>query len=386
MGDLSLIIEKNDVAYVACVVRGTPPANFRKLLQETLDLMMVEYAAPLADFSGDTAPFLTAVRYLQPLLLSRYAEEEKKIAFWAKAAAVVCLLAIVFGGSYVWYEKFTRHALLEKAVLSLNGHPGIIITNVIEHKDAPWEVLTFKDDLAVHPEKILEEKGFSPDLLDLKTVPFISYDSAIILRRVKNAVSPPDTVKMELTEDGTLILSGKASMAWMVHSRDAAMALPGVKRVDITKLRDPLIEQVLVLVKDINEASIEFPLGKDFPVGENLVRLEKAVDNLVQLEKIAKKSNLIVSLTVYGHADNIGSQKRNYEISLDRSKTVAALLYARGSNIPISLYGMGSQFTKEEDSSQENEVLYKGNQSSRRIEMRVSLSRAVSADDLFGNQ
>ncbi len=385
MGDMSLIIEKNDVAYIACVVRGTPPANFRSLVQESLDLMMVEYAEPLADFSGDTSPFLTAIRYLQPLLLSRYSEEEKKIPFWAKAIPVVCLIVILFGASYIWYEKYTRNALLEKAVLSLNGYPGIIITNVIEHKDAPWEVLTFKDDLAPHPKEILERKGFLPDLLDLKTVPFISYDSDIILRRVKNAISPPDTVKMELTEDGTLILSGKASMTWMVQSRDAAMSIPGVKRVDVTRLSDPLIEQVLELVKDINGASIEFPLGKDFPVGENLVRLEKAVDHLVQLEKIAHKTGLVVSLTVYGHADTIGSEKRNYEISLARSKTVAALLYAKGSSIPISLYGMGSRFNKEE-SSQSNGTLYKGNQSSRRIELHVSLSRAVSADSLFENQ
>ncbi len=383
MGDLTLIIEKNNLAYVACVVRGSPPANFRNMLQESLDLMMVEYAEPLRNFSGDTAPFLTAVRYLQPLLLSRYAEEEKKIPFWAKAVPILCLLALLLGGSYLYYEKFTRNRLLEKAVLSLNGHPGIIITNVIEHKDAPWEVLAFKDALARHPENILQEKGFSPDLLDLNTVPFISYDSAIILRRVHNAVSPPESVKMELREDGTLVFSGEASMSWMVHSRDAAMALPGVKRVDVTRLRDPLIEEVLDLVKAINGASIEFPLGKDFPVGENLARLEETVDHLVQLEKIARKSDLILSLTVYGHADTIGSEKRNYEISLARSKTIAAMLYAKGTSIPISLYGMGSKFHKE-NSQKDNGNPYAGDQSSRRIELRVSLARAVSADSLFG--
>ncbi len=123
MGDMSLIIEKNDTAYVACVVRGTPPTNFRKMLQESLELMMVEYAGPLSDFSGDTAPFLTAVRYLQPLLLSRYAQEEKRIPFWAKAVSVLCLVALLAGGGWFCYQKATRNAQLEKAVLSLNGHP-----------------------------------------------------------------------------------------------------------------------------------------------------------------------------------------------------------------------------------------------------------------------
>ncbi|PID76632.1 MAG: flagellar motor protein MotB, partial [Deltaproteobacteria bacterium] len=70
MGELLLIIEKREQAYLACVVRGTPPADLRKDLQETLDLMLVEYSVPLDEFSGDTAPFITAVRYLQPLLSS----------------------------------------------------------------------------------------------------------------------------------------------------------------------------------------------------------------------------------------------------------------------------------------------------------------------------
>ncbi len=256
---------------------------------------------------------------------------------------------------------------------------------MIKHKDAPWEVLAFKDDLAPHPDKILEEKGFSSDILNLKTVPFISYDSAIILRRVKNAVSPPDSVKMELKKDGTLVFSGKASIAWMVHSRDAAMSLPGIKRVDVTGLYDPLIEQVLELVKSINGSIIEFPLGKAMPVGEDLARLEKVVDHLAQLEKIARQSNLAVSLTVYGHADTIGTEKRNYEISQARSKTVAALLYARGASIPISLYGMGSMFSKH-PSSQDSDAAYKGDKASRRIELHVSLSRAISANNLFGKQ
>ncbi len=382
MGDTSLIIEKNDVAYVACLVRGTPPADFRGQVQDSLDLMMVEYAEALADFSGDTAPFLTAVRYLQPLLLARYAQEEKKVPFWAKIVPVLCLLGILSWGSYVWYEGFTRNALLEKAVHSLNGYPGIIVTNVIEHKDAPWEVLTFKDDLAPHPEEILQEKGFLPDLLNLKVVPFLSYNSAIILRRVENALAPPDTVTLKLKKDGTLVLSGKAPMNWIVHSRDAALSLPGVKRVDISGLYDPLLEQVLALVKEINGTSINFSLGKDVPVGEDFAKLEEVVDKLVLLEKIAKKNNLAVSLTIYGHADNIGSQKRNYEISQARTKTVAAQLYARGSSILVSLYGMGSEFSKEGAKGK----LYAGDQASRRIELRVTLSRAVSAGNLFGDR
>ncbi|PIE69009.1 MAG: hypothetical protein CSA21_04275 [Deltaproteobacteria bacterium] len=379
IGDISLIIEKNDVAYVACVVRGTLPANFRIFLQDSFDMMLVKYAKPLADFSGDTAPFVTAVRYLEPLLLSRHAEEERAIPLWAKIIPVVCLFVILCWGGYVGYTTFTRNALLKDAVLSLKGYPGIIVTNVTEHTDRPWEVLTFKDALAPQPEDILQSKGFSSALLDFKTVPFISYDVSIIVRRVKNAISPPDTVSIALNQNGTLVLSGTAPMNWILHARDVAKSLPGIKHVDVSGLYDPLLEQVMGLVENINRTCIQFPLGKAVPVGNELVKLEEAIDNLVQLENIARKNNLAVSLSIYGHADSVGSEKRNYEVSQARAKTVAAGLYARGSSILISLYGMGSTFSK----SCSLEKVHLGDQASRKIELRVSLSRAVSADSFF---
>ncbi|PIE03762.1 MAG: hypothetical protein CSA81_00590 [Acidobacteria bacterium] len=382
MGDISLIIEKNDMAYIACVVRGTPPADFRMSLQDSFDMMLVEYAEPLAGFSGDTSPFLTAVRYLQPLLLSRYTKEEKKIPFWAKSASLICLLGVLSWGGYIFHEKFTRNTAIKQAMLLLDKYPGIIVTDVTEHDDGPWEVLTFRDELAPFPEKILQKNGFSPDLLDFTTIPFISYDSSIILRRIRNVLSPPDTVTTEFKKNGTLVLTGEAPINWILHARDMARTVPGVKDVDFSALHNPLMDQAWQLIKDINGAYVLFPLGKDTPVGKELAKLEKVMDKLVQLEKIARKNDLVLSLAIYGHADAVGSEKKNYEISQARTKTVAARLYAKRSNILISTYGMGSEFSK--DCSREN--LYTGDQSSRKIEFRVTLSRAVSANSLFGDR
>ncbi len=382
MGEISLIIEKNDMAYVACVVRGTPPADFRASLQDSFDMMLVEYAEPLAEFSGDTSPFLTAVRYLQPLLLSRYTKEEKKIPFWAKSVSVICLLGILSWGGYIWHEKRTRNTEIKKALLLLNEFPGIIVTNVVEHGNGPWEALTFRDELAPFPEKILQKNGFSPTLIDFTTIPFISYDSSIILRRIKDVLSPPDTVTMEFKKDGALILTGDASMNWIFRARDVVKTVPGVKDVDISGLHNPLMDQAWELIREVNGASVLFPLGKDTPVGKELAKLEEVVNKLVQLEKIARKNDLVLSLTIYGHADAVGSEKKNYEISQARTKTVAARLYAKHSNILISTYGMGSEFSK--DCSREN--MYTGDQSSRKIEFHATLSRAVSVDSLFGDE
>jgi outer membrane protein OmpA-like peptidoglycan-associated protein len=124
------------------------------------------------------------------------------------------------------------------------------------------------------------------------------------------------------------------------------------------------------LVDSINGVVIHFPTNRDEPIPEDMPTLVKAVDNLVALEKLAAEMQMNVGLVIYGHADATGQDRRNYELSEQRTKTLAAMLYARGSSIPISNYGLGSQFSarSEEGPPQEDPE-------SRKIELNVRLSQ-----------
>jgi outer membrane protein OmpA-like peptidoglycan-associated protein len=79
-----------------------------------------------------------------------------------------------------------------------------------------------------------------------------------------------------------------------------------------------------------------------------------------------------VNLVIYGHADSTGQDRRNFELSEQRTKTVAALLYARGSSMPISNYGLGSQFSVRGDDNKPVD-----DPDSRRIELRVRLAQGA---------
>ena len=105
----------------------------------------------------------------------------------------------------------------------------------------------------------------------------------------------------------------------------------------------------------------------------DLPRLRRVVDTLAELEKLAGDMGISVQLTVYGHADTLGNDKRNFEISQARARTLAAMLYAKGSSMPISLYGMGAEYADKSATSP------KGDQASRKVELRVHLSRSASA-------
>jgi outer membrane protein OmpA-like peptidoglycan-associated protein len=140
------------------------------------------------------------------------------------------------------------------------------------------------------------------------------------------------------------------------------------------RLEDPRAYRMHELVRAVESVAVEFPLGKDVPVPAEQPKLLKIVENLVELEKLGKDMGVSVSVTVYGHTDSLGQEKRNYELSQERAKTLAAMLYTRGSSIPLTIYGMGAQYADSSKNSRE------GDQSSRRIELKVHLAQMPRAN------
>ena len=386
LGDFTIYIEKSPKAYLACVVRGAPPGDFKLHLRGTLELMLVEYAEQLEEFDGDTAHFQTAARFLDSCMLSHYADEDKPLPLWAKALplALVLLAAGWFGFSHYQNIKLAgeRAAFaqdMHDTLRILRAEPGLMIVHVDE-TSLPWQVIAFKDALARDPEAILRGHGIDVGRFAFKTVPFISYDASIVSRRAQTGLTLPDTVTMDFDGKGTLYLRGTAPLAWVVQARDQARTMPGVERVDTSGIHDPKMERIESLVREIEGTSIEFPSGKDIPVARDLPKLQKAVDALAELEQISNEMGFSTSLTIYGHADSTGLEKRNYEISQARTRTVAAMLYAKGSSIPIAMYGMGAAFPKGGQPETAAPGKAREDQASRRIELRVHLARSASAE------
>ncbi|MDR2574706.1 MAG: OmpA family protein [Desulfovibrio sp.] len=394
LGEHTIFIEKSRQAYLACVVRGTPPAAFREQLHATLDSLLLEYADALAVFSGDTAPFSGAVHFLGDCLISRYVDDDKKIPWWGKALPVALIFVLVagLGGYFYWagIEAERRQAIMDErrafeekmegALGVLRSEPGLLVVNVVRKGGSPWDVVVLKDALAEEPVAALHKRSLEPELFSFKSVPYISYDPAIVAKRAKTDIQLPDGVTMDYDGKGTISFKGTASMGWIVKARDDARALPGVERVDISGMRDPMMDEISALVREVEATVVEFALGKDTPVPQDAPKLQKAVDRLVKLEKIVQDMGFTVSLTIYGHADSTGTDKRNYEISQARTRTVAAMLYARGSAMPIAMYGMGAEYPKDGQSPESVRESTQGDQASRRVELRVHVMRSASAE------
>ncbi len=302
------------------------------------------------------------------------------------------VLAALTGAGYLVYTR--QQAAAEQAALTarreqfsqsmhrvlgfLRAEPGLMLANVVEGPRAPWDIIVLKDPLSRSPETVLEEIGVNPGYFTMRVIPFVSYDPAIVLRRVEKAIRPPESVSMVFDENGTLTLTGTAPMSWIVSTREDARAIPGVESVDMSGVRDPMVDQITAMVSQVENTVVEFPLGRDTPRSEDAGKLRQAIDTLVELEKITKQMGFSASLTIYGHADAVGDEKRNYEISQARARTVAGMLYAKGSSMPVAIYGMGAEYPKG-NSAQGQTGEKRENPASRRIELRVHFSLLPSA-------
>jgi OOP family OmpA-OmpF porin len=400
MGEFTIHIETGAYAYLACVMRGTPPAEFHSHLRATLDLMHIEYGEVLEAFQGDTGPFAGSMRYLESCLLSHYVDKDKKLPLLAKILPVVFVLAILAGAGLLYRARGQSAAAAAKveaeqaataarrdafvaamrtAVGYMRAEPGLVVADVVETPSAPWEIIVMKDALARPPGEVLRAKGVDPGYFSARVIPYVSYDPSIVVRRVQESIRPPGTVSMHFDEKGTLTFTGSAPMSWIVATRNDARAIPGVRDVDVDGVRDPMMEQISAMIAEVENTVIEFPFGRDTPLPADMPKLKKAIDTLVELENITNRMGFSASLTIYGHADSVGDDKRNYEISQSRARTVAGMLYAKGSGMPVAIYGMGAEYPKGGMGANSQAAPNRNDQASRRIELRVHFALSPTA-------
>jgi len=389
MGEATIVVEHAAKTYLACVVHGAAPVGLRDTLRSVLDFIVLEHSEAMEAFHGDTAPFGSAHRHLEECLVTKLAEDAKPLPMWVKALPILFLLAVT-GCIGAWFYLDQQHEQmvaqrnreLERGIVVLNKEPGIQVYDVLRSQAPPWTLFCMRDALARPIESVLREQGLDPASFHMSVVPFVSYAPSIVLKRLENTIHFPKTVQVDFdAQNGILHLSGTAPMDWIVLNRPVLLAMPGIYQLDMHALDDPRAHQMRTLVEEVEAIAVRFPVGKDVPVPADQPRLLEIVDKLVELESLGKDMGVNVSVTVYGHADNLGQEKRNYELSQERAKTLAAMLYARGARIPLTIYGMGAQYANPDKSSPA------GDQASRRIELKVHLAQSSnSTPDVLGRK
>ena len=319
-------------------------------------------------------------------------------------------------------------AALEKRIYDEAVGPGLSPTHIIRGADGVWDLTFLKDEIAEGPEERLAALGLSPEQVRLHYLPFLSLAPELLERRVslildgqpetlerqfdwtngvlilsgrgalgealaahdqlrslpglkavliQNFIDRETGITADLGSDHVLRLWGRASIGWRESFRDRVLSLPGIGRLDMSQLDDDdASRRVRELLAGINGTAIYFPFDRDQPIPENRDLLHRTVEDLVELEKLAASMGLTVSLGIYGYTDLTGQEKRNYELSQARTRTLAALLYERGSAIALSTFGLGPDPAEEAAGKRmAPEGRRAAAQASRRIELKARLDR-----------
>lgn len=392
IGELQVWIAPGRHAYLAAVIRGNPPRELRTTLEETIESVHILKASALADFKGDAAEFASLRPELEACLRAQYdnskARGKRKARAWFVIAGILGLIAAALIGA------IRREAQWDEFVSRLRAQPGITVTEAERGWISKSRVAGLRDPLAADPAAIAREAKVNPDGIRFDWKEYHALDSALVLQRFQTAYSPPPTVDARIENgvltlvgsapyewiqpvregapripgiravsdeqlqaafapkpalqrfadrfglpDGveatigkknTLVLSGEATHSWLARVRTGAREIPGISEIDDRKIVDLDLQTFQQSKSVIESAFIYFLLDKDNFATEGFAALSRLPDEIRRCFTAAKRLGYEPIIEIHGHADAVGSEVKNADLSERRAAAVLAFLVACG--------------------------------------------------------
>jgi hypothetical protein len=346
--ELSLLVEQTPLASLVGVVKGTPPEELRRLLQDTLELITRDHDSDIADFNGDPAPLEIVKPRLRACLESRYRGKKREKPFPIVFILLVIFLVALGGGAYL---RVKENNVWSRYISSLNHEPGLIVVETKLPWLGPASVRGLRDPVAKDPIAIMPAHGLSPKRIEQQWIPFISLDPRVVLERARNHLAPPQSVSLRFQE-GMLESSGSAPHEWVVQAKAAALRVPGVVSYEDKALVDSDMEVLTHEIADLS--SWVFRFSRD-------IELDPSMDS-EYVAALAEKVRLILNkaetlkqhaeLIVTGHHDLAGSSDYNLKLSQRRAEAAKHLLVMQGVDANrIRVDGQGSEKVEVESRS-----------------------------------
>ncbi len=323
VGELTVWIEQGPQAYLAAVIRGTAPQEFRAVLQEAIETIHLEQGEDLEEFQGDAAPFEASHATLENCLQSQAEEKEKKTSPLLMAAVGILVFALLLWLFFSWQSSSRWNEYLTK----LNAEPGIVVVSQ-EKRGGKYFITGLRDPLAADPSQILKTTKVEAQDVVGRWENYQAAHPEFVITRAANLLQPPKTISLKF-DNGVLSASGFASQNWLNEARKLAKMIPAVTSFQEDGIIDAGKELDAIKEK-IEKQTIHFELGSAEITNDQNEALDTLAMELKTLQDLAHFLSKESRLEVCGYTDQSGSEQLNQRLEKDRATNVIARLTARG--------------------------------------------------------
>lgn len=325
LGDLLLWCEAGPQAYLAAVIRGTPPETLRDTMRETLHRLHHDLRGALDDYNGDNEKLGDLASRLDPCLAEQVKPPERRLTMWLWILPLLLLGA----GGYWLATHIAENRRVESFVERLRQQPGIVVINA-DRVNGGWQITGLRDPLAVEPDSLLGDAHQDASEIHQHWEPYAALSPTIVLRRLRKTLPPLPSVAMSLDHD-TIRMRGGAPRDWVDKARNVVRALPaGAPPVDLSGLTDVVDPDYVRLRKAVQTVQVYFDSGAPNPAAGQEQTLDKAAADIRDLARVAKNLGFSVTLTIVGHTDSTGKETSNLGLSIARAEVVRSLMQSRG--------------------------------------------------------
>jgi outer membrane protein OmpA-like peptidoglycan-associated protein len=325
VGDLEVWIEEGPQAILAAVIRGHAPASYRETLKKTIEEIHRNFGLALERFDGDSSALALADQQLSLCLESH--SLPKSVTRRKPYVLILAIAAVVLFG--IWAAIGLRNQIRwNRFAEAVQSQPGIVVTSV-EKEDGRRVVRGLRDPLASDTVSMLRNAQIDPAQVRFQWTPFYALDDEIVRRRAIETLHPEPGMTLSV-RDGTLTATGSASTDLMRRLMYQAALIPGVRKVDTSRLEEREGPEVIRLEAALRSTLFTFSVGSAIAGPDQEAKFGRAAEQIKLLLAKEELPGSKLAIEVVGHTDNSGSESSNRPLSQDRSEYVTRRLIENG--------------------------------------------------------
>ncbi|MFZ5603421.1 MAG: OmpA family protein [Pseudomonadota bacterium] len=343
-GDRLLLIEVGPQAVMAAVVLGDPPPGLATQLSTTLEQFHRIFAQPLADFSGDRAPFQPATGLLQDCITEQVRADRASAKPWLaqSAIALVVIVAVLFG-----WRQWRIDQLRADIVQQLQASPDYVVLGS-EGDGRHLRVNLLSRFGASSPQAVQALAQQSGIELELHMAPVAMNSEDLLLPYLERRYGLGPQVSVQL-QKGVLQIAGPLSAQQLDQIRADSWVRGLVRTLDSARVNiiPPPDQRALdqqhwrELVDTIQHERFYFEEDSPLLDAREGGKAARMLEQVRELTALAKKLELQhLQILVQGFADSTGTDARNSRLSRDRALELRDFFIAHGVD-PGLLTAMG---------------------------------------------